>query len=436
MRSWVASCLLVTATTLSLPALAAYANGHIDLSVAVGQPQQHVFYVTEKIPVTAGPLTLYYPKWIPGDHGPDGPIGNMAGLFFKAGGKTLAWNRDPVDMYTFHLDIPQGVDMLTVNFDMLPSHGNDSITPQLLVLEWNQVALYPAGLPTAKITFDPSITLPVGWHYATALDEGSHDGNTYKFAPVSFNNLVDSPLMAGEYFRQVDLSAGNPVHHYLDVVADAPKDLAMTPPELQGMRNLIVQAQRLFDSHHYGSYRFLLSLSDRLQGHGGGLEHHQSSDNGLFADLFLDKQVFLGEASLMPHEYVHSWNGKFRRPAKLWQPDFQTPEQTRMLWVYEGLTNYWAGVLTARSGLFTPGQFRAMLAFTAAGQSHRPGREWRPLIDTTVGEPMGGFGVEYGNWRRGDDYYDEGILIWLGVDVKLRELTHDRRSLDTFAKLF
>jgi predicted metalloprotease with PDZ domain len=202
------------------------------------------------------------------------------------------------------------------------------------------------------------------------------------------------------------------------------------------MRNLIVQANQLFDSHHYHSYRFLLALSDRMRGHGGGLEHHQSSDNGLFANTLVNKQVFLGEASLMPHEYVHSWNGKFRRPAKLWQPNFETPEHTRLLWVYEGLTNYWGNVLAARSNLFTPDQFRAMLAYTAAGQDHRPGREWRPLIDTTVGEPMGGFGVEYGNWRRGTDYYDEGVLIWLGVDVKIRELTHDKRSLDDFAQRF
>lgn len=436
MRSLVAAGLFVATMTLPLQALAGYAGGRIDLAVAVTKPGQHVFYVTEKIPVTPGPLTLYYPKWIPGEHGPNGPIGNVAGLFFKADGKALAWRRDPVDMFTFHLDVPQGVSTLTVDFELLPSRGDISLTPQMVVLEWNQVALYPAELPTAKIQIQPRITLPAGWHYATALDTTSHAGSTYTFAPVSFNNLVDSPLMAGEYFREVDLSPGNSVHHYLDMVADAPGDLAITPDELEGMRNLIVQANRLFDSHHYHSYRFLLSLSDHLAGHGGGLEHHQSSDNGLFADLLVNKQVFLGEASLMPHEYVHSWNGKFRRPAKLWQPDFQTPEHTRLLWVYEGLTNYWGNVLAARSGLFTPDQFRAMLAYTAAGQNHRPGREWRPLIDTTVGEPMGGFGVDYGNWRRGSDYYDEGVLIWLGVDMKIRELTHDRRSLDDFAKRF
>jgi predicted metalloprotease with PDZ domain len=436
MRSLVAACLLVAASVLPLEALAGYSGGRIDLAVAVTKPEQHVFYVTEKIPVTPGPLTLYYPKWIPGEHGPNGPIGNVAGLFFRADGKALAWQRDPVDVFTFHLDVPQGVSALTVEFELLPSRSDVSLTPQMAVLEWNQVALYPAGLPTAKIEIQPRITLPSDWHYATALDTASKSGSTYTFAPVSFNNLVDSPLMAGEYFREVDLSPGNPVHHYLDMVADAPGDLAITPDELEGMRNLIVQANRLFGSHHYHSYRFLLSLSDHLAGHGGGLEHHQSSDNGLFADLLVNKQMFLGEASLMPHEYVHSWNGKFRRPAKLWQPDFQTPEHTRMLWVYEGLTNYWGNVLAARSGLFTPDQFRAMLAYTAAGQDHRPGREWRPLIDTTVGEPMGGFGVDYGNWRRGSDYYDEGVLIWLGVDTKIRELTHDRRSLDDFAKHF
>ncbi|TAN04135.1 MAG: hypothetical protein EPN36_10055, partial [Rhodanobacteraceae bacterium] len=326
MRSFVVAGLLVAASILPLQALAGYAGGQIGLAVSIGKPQQHVFYVTEKIPVTPGPLTLYYPKWIPGEHGPDGPIGNMAGLFFKADGKTLNWKRDPVDMYTFHLDIPQGVKTLTADFELLPSRGDVSITPKLAVLEWNQVALYPAGLPTAKIEVEPTITLPAGWHYATALDTAKHVGDNYTFAPVSFNNLVDSPLMAGEYFREIDLSPGNPVHHDLDMFADAPKDLAITAPEVQGMRNLIVQANRLFDSHHYKSYRFLLSLSDQLSGHGGGLEHHQSSDNGLFADLFTKPQVFLGEASLMPHEYVHSWNGKFRRPAKLWQPNFQTPE--------------------------------------------------------------------------------------------------------------
>ncbi|MGH8192497.1 MAG: M61 family metallopeptidase, partial [Rhodanobacteraceae bacterium] len=244
MRLLVAACLLAATTMFSPLALAGYANGRIDLAVSVGKPKQHVFYVTEKIPVTPGPLTLYYPKWIPGEHGPDGPIGNVAGLFFKADGKPLTWHRDPVDMYTFHLDIPQGVSTLTVNFDLLPSRSDDSITPRLLVLEWNQVALYPASLPTAKIDFVPSITLPAGWRYATALDTASHAGSTVTFAPVTFNNLVDSPLMAGEYFRQVDLSPGNPVHHYLDMVADAPQDLAITQPELQGMHSLIVQANR------------------------------------------------------------------------------------------------------------------------------------------------------------------------------------------------
>ncbi len=430
--------LALIATT---PALAGYAKGPIDLTVKVTAPQQHVFYITEKIPVTPGKLTLYYPKYIPGEHGPTGPIDNMAGLVFNAGGKTLAWSRDPVDMYTFRLDIPKGADSLTIHFDFLSPVGGGaftagvSMTPRIVDLEWNQVALYPAGLPTKDIDFRPRITLPSGWQYGTALVTQSTNGDTYAFAPVTFNNLVDSPLIAGEYFRKVDLAPGDSVHRYLDMVADYPGALAIGPAYTQDYRNLIAQADRLFASHHYKNYHFLLTLSDHT-GH-FGLEHHQSSDDRINADLFLDKQTMLGEASLLPHEYTHSWNGKFRRPAKLWQPDFQKPEHTRMLWVYEGLTNYWGEVLAARSGLWSASQYRAMMAFYAAEMDHHPGREWRPLIDTAVAaQLLYGSPAFYKNWRRGTDFYDEGALIWLGVDTKIRELTHNKRSLDDFAKKF
>ncbi|MEO8748644.1 MAG: M61 family peptidase [Rhodanobacter sp.] len=436
MRALLASCSVVVAGLFSLPAIAGYAKAPIDLAVTVSAPQQHIFRVTEKIPVTPGPLTLYYPKWIPGEHAPRGPISSVAGLFFHANGKVISWQRDPEDMYTFHVDIPKGANSLTVNFDLLPASNDISLTPRLMVLEWNEVALYPADLPTAKIEFRPSLTLPSGWQYGTALVTTASDGDTHTFAPVTFNNLVDSPVMAGMYFRQVDLSPGNPVHHYLDMVADYPQALELGPKYTQDLRNLIEQANRLFDSRHYDNYHFLLSLSDETQGHGGGLEHHQSSDNRLFSDLFLSQEKMRGEAGLLPHEYVHSWNGKFRRPDKLWQPDFEQTQHPRMLWVYEGLTNYWGDVLAARSGLSTAADYRATLAYNAATMDHTMGRQWRPLIDTTVGEPMGGFGVYYGNWHRGGDYYPEGALIWLGVDTKIRELTDNKRSLDDFAKKF
>ncbi|MEO9079642.1 MAG: M61 family peptidase [Rhodanobacter sp.] len=436
MRTFLASCSLVMAGLFSLPAMAEFAKGPIDLAVTVTAPQQHIYRVTEKIPVTPGPLTLYYPKWIPGEHAPRGPIANLAGLFFHADGHAISWQRDPVDMYTFHVVVPKGVHALTVNFDLLPSSNDISLTPRLMVLEWNEVALYPAGLPTAEIEFHPSLTLPSGWRYGTALVTTSSDGDTHTFGPVTFNNLVDSPVMAGAYFRQVDLSPGNPVHHYLDMVADYPQALELGPTYTANLRNLIVQANRLFDSRHYQNYHFLLSLSDETKGHGGGLEHHQSSDNRLFSDLFLNPAKMRGEAGLLPHEYVHSWNGKFRRPDQLWQPDFEKTQHPRMLWVYEGLTNYWGDVLAARSGLSTAADYRATLAYTAATMDYTPGRQWRPLIDTTVGVPMGGFGVDYANWHRGGDYYPEGALIWLGVDTKIRELTGNKHSLDDFAKRF
>lgn len=432
---------LAALVPLAAPAaLAGYAKAPIDLSVSVTSPQQHVFYVTEKIPVTPGELTLYYPKYIPGEHGPTGPVNNVAGLTFRAAGETLAWQRDPEDMYTFRVDVPKGAHTLTVNFQFLSPVGGGaftagvSMTPRIVDLEWNQVALYPAGLPTKDIVVRPSITLPAGWKYGSALVTESSSGDTYSFAPVSFNNLVDSPLIAGEHFRQVDLAPGNSVHRYLDMVADYPKALDIGS-YLENFRDLVVQANDLFASHHYKNYHFLLTLSDHT-GH-FGLEHHQSSDDRINADLFLNKQTMLGEASLLPHEYTHSWNGKFRRPAKLWQPDFEKPEHTRMLWVYEGLTNYWGEVLAARSGLWTSADYRDVLAYYAATMNHHPGRRWRPLIDTTTAAQLlydsPGF---YKNWRRGTDFYDEGALIWLGVDTKIRELTGNKRSLDDFAKRF
>lgn len=280
MRTAAMFCFLAMAGLLAAPAVAGYAGTPIDLAVSVGAPQQHVYRVSETIPVTPGPLTLYYPKWIPGEHGPRGPISSVAGLYFRVDGKTLDWQRDPVDMYAFHVDVPKGAQVLNVDFDLLPASNDISLTPRLMVLEWNEVALYPAGRPTARIEFRPRLTLPAGWRYGTALTTSSSTGDTHTFAPVTFNNLVDSPVMAGEYFSQVDLAPGNPVHHYLDMVADYPQALEPGPKYTADLRNLVVQANRLFDSHHYGAYHFLLSLSDETKGHGGGLEHHQSATTG------------------------------------------------------------------------------------------------------------------------------------------------------------
>lgn len=433
----------LAATTIAVaPAWASYARKPINLAVNIAHPRQHVFYVTEKIPVTPGSLTLYYPKYIPGEHGPAGPIVNLTGLVMHANNKTLTWHRDPVDMDAFHINIPKDVNTLTINFDFLsPVAGGViaegiSMTPNIVDLEWNEVALYPAGIPTAKIVFWTRITLPRGWRYGTALATKSNSNGTHVFEPVTFNNLVDSPLIAGKYFKQINLAPESAVHRYLDMVSDYNDALNIGKKYTEEYSNLIVQAKRLFDSHHYKNYHFLLTLSDYIDHF--GLEHHQSSDDRVNADLFSNKRTMLVEASLLPHEYTHSWNGKFRRPAQLWQPNFQIPEHTRMLWVYEGLTTYWGQVLAARSGLWTAADYRAMIAYNSAIRAHRPGRAWRSMIDTTVSSPLlYGSPRFYANWRRSRvDFHNEAAFIWFDVDIKIRELTHDKHSLDDFAKLF
>lgn len=415
--------------------------GTLKLAVDVSDASRKLFHVRETIPVKPGPLTLYYPKWIPGEHSPSGPIVNVAGLVFTANGKTLPWRRDLADMFTFHLDVPKGVSTLDVAFDFLSPNGGGefgqsvSVTPKIVDLEWNQVLLYPADYWSRDIRIQPSIKLPAAWQFGTALIADSKHGDEIGFKPVTLNNLVDSPLIAGQYFKQVDLAPGAKVPVYMDIVADGAEDLAITPKQTDHYRALVQQAYKLFGSHHYDQYHFLYTLSDNT-GH-FGLEHHQSSDDRIGADFFTNPDSTMLEAGLLPHEYVHSWNGKFRRPADLWTPNFNVPMKDDLLWVYEGLTQYFGPVLTARSGLWNAQQFRDALAETAAYMDHRPGRTWRPLQDTADEAQILYYAPgSWGNWRRGTDFYPEGTLVWLDVDTKLRELSHDKRSLNDFAREF
>ena len=420
---------------------AAHAAGPITLDVDLRDAGRQLFHGHEVIPVQPGALTLYYPKWIPGEHSPSGPLENLAGLKIMAGGKQLAWRRDPKEMWAIHLTVPQGVSSLELGFDFLsPDAGGEfgqsvSATPDIADLEWNQVLLYPAGAASKDITFQPSVKLPEGWHYATALETASSDAEGAHFKAVSLENLVDSPLIAGSHFRRVDLSPDKvPVH--LNLVADTEEDLDMSATQIQGMKNLVKQAYALFGSHHYGHYDFLLTLSDNT-GH-FGLEHHQSSDDRSFADLYITPETSLVGSHLLPHEYVHSWNGKFRRPAGLATPDFDSvPMEGDLLWVYEGLTEYFGNVLTARSGTISADQYRQLLALDAATMDHRPGRSWRPLQDTTDEAQILYYAPrQWATWRRVQDFYTEGELIWLDVDTKLRELSGGRKSMDDFAHAF
>jgi predicted metalloprotease with PDZ domain len=429
---------LTVLTALLAAPFALAQSGAILLSVDGTDNPQKLLRIHESIPVSPGPVTLYYPKWIPGEHGPDGPIDNVAGLKFEAGGKVIPWTRDTLDVFTFHVDVPAGASQLDASFDFIETEGY-SATDKLFVLEWNEVLFYPAGAPSSQITFDPTLTVPDGWKYGTPLPVDSEKRNKIKFKPVSLELLVDSPVITGEYYRAIDITpAGEPVHHELDLVADSEAALEISPEVQKGMVNLVAEAGKLFGTRHYRDYHFLLTLSDHVQHF--GLEHHESNDSRLPERALLGPGAGMMVGTLLPHEYVHSWNGKFRRPGDLATPDFEKPMQDDLLWVYEGLTEYLGPMLGARSGLMTPEQYHEMLASDAASLGPgRPGRTWRPLQDTAsaiIGEGPGGGRGGWTNWRRSSDYYPEGDLLWLEVATVIHQVTNGQKSIDDFCHLF
>ncbi len=414
--------------------------GTLRLAVDATDLPHAIFAVHETLPVSgAGPLTLLYPKWLPGNHSPTGPIDKLAGLMITAAGKPIAWKRDPVDVYAFHLDVPAGVSSLDLDFQFLSPvstrEGRVMMTPDMLSLEWNTVALYPAGYFSRQVQVEASVKLPDGFTQASALEIASVSGPITRFQATSFETLVDSPLIAGRNFKSIDLDPGGPVRVSLNVIADRPENLIVRPDQIAAHRALVQQAYRLYGSHHYGHYDFLFSLSDKLGGI--GVEHHQSSENGVDPKYFNDWDNSPAGRDLLAHEYTHSWNGKFRRPADLWTPSFNVPMRGSLLWVYEGQTQYWGFVLAARSGLLTRQQTLDAIAATAATYDSRVGREWRALEDTT-NDPVIAMRrpLSWLSWQRSEDYYSEGQLIWLDVDTLIRQLSGGKRSLDDFAKSF
>lgn len=410
--------------------------GTLTLAVDVTDLDRRIFRVRETMPVAGpGPLVLLYPKWLPGRHRPHGPIRNLAGLQIRAAGQPLVWRRDPVDVYAFHLDVPAGVDALELEFQFLAPTADDQgrivTTPEMLNLQWEVAALYPAGYFTRQIPVAATVTLPAGWEAATALRPTGRDGGTVRYETVPFDVLVDSPIFAGAHHRFVELAPDV----QLNILADAPAQLAATDEQLAKHRELVRQTTALFGGRHYDHYDFLLALSDHLGGI--GLEHQRSSENGVDPDYFLDWSGSVSDRDLLAHEFVHSWNGKYRRPADLWTPDFRTPMRDTLLWVYEGQTQFWGYVLAARSGLMSKEEVLASLASTAAYFDNLPGREWRPLEDTTL-DPVIALRQPKGwpTWQRSEDYYSEGLLVWLEVDAILRAETDGSRSLDDFARAF
>ena len=413
----------------------------VTIAVDATAAPRKVFHASLKIPASPGDLTLYYPKWIPGEHAPDGPVIDLAGLKFGAGGKILKWRRDLVDGFTIHVEVPAGISEISAELDFLSPaifeggfSAGSSATDKLAVISWNQVLLYPKGWQSDDINYSASLKLPDGWKFGTPLPVASHSGNEIKFATVSLTTLVDSPVITGEFLKVVPL-AQDPVTE-MDIAADSAAALEAPAEVWDHYKHLVEQAQRLFGAHHYRDYHFLYTLSDHVAHF--GLEHHESDDSRVDERALVDDASRKLSASLLPHEYVHSWNGKYRRPADLATPDYERPMQDDLLWVYEGLTNYLGFVLTARSGLLTEEQDRDDLAITADMLDHHtPGRVWRNLQDTADAAPQLYFAPRaWQSWRRGTDFYDEGTLSWLWADVIIRQQTKGAKSLDDFCELF
>lgn len=414
--------------------------GTITLAVDVTDLDRHIVTVHETIPVQkAGDIVLLYPQWVPGDHGPTGPLANLAGLAIAANGQRIDWQRDPVNVHAFHVAVPEGATALDVTFQYLSpastGEGRVEMTPDMVDLAWNTVVLYPAGVFNRGITVAPSLTIPQGWQFGTALETTGATGATTRFKPVTMNTLVDSPVYAGRNFSRIDLAPGAATPVHLDIVADRPGDLAISADELAKHRALVQQAVRTFGAQHYNHYDFLLALSGQLGDI--GLEHHRSSENGVDRGYFTGWDKESAVRDLLPHEYTHSWNGKFRRPADLWAPNFNVPERDSLLWVYEGQTQYWGQVLAARSGLWSRADALDAIAADAASMQTEIGRLWRPLQDTTNDPVINERRPQsWNSWERQEDYYTEGLLIWLDADTLIRERTHGQKSLNDFARSF
>jgi predicted metalloprotease with PDZ domain len=418
-----------------------YAPGTIKVEVDATNLAQRIFRVKETIPVQAGELTLLYPEWIPGGHSPRGAIDKVAGITFSANGQKLAWKRDTLDVHAFHVTVPEGVQSLTAQFDFLTptdrSQGRIVMAPSMLNLQWISTLLYPAGHYGHQIQFDPIVTYPAGWTAYTALDVESTSGSTINYQDVPLDILADSPVYAGRYAKQIDLTpVGSKVPVRLDVIADAAKYLETKPEQVKVHKEMVAQALKLYGAQHYDHYDLLFSLSGQMGGN--GLEHQRSSENGTGTGYFTDWKEKVGFDDLLAHEYTHSWNGKYRRPADLWTPNFNVPMQDSLLWVYEGQTQYWGNVLAARSGMRPlPASIDALALVAATYADNRPGLSWRNVQDTTNDPIIASRAPRaYRNYQMSEDYYSAGQMMWLEADALIRNQTGNRKSLDDFAKAF
>jgi predicted metalloprotease with PDZ domain len=423
---------------LALATLPVLAQTPIRIIADLTEAPRRLYHAEIDLPVKAGPATFITPEWIPGNHRPTGPVEDITGVVFSANGKTIPWRRDDENLYEFHVDVPAGVTTLHAHLDCIVLARADD---QIAVLEWEKLLLYPAHMPVKQIAIQPSVTVPAGWGIGTALtpttayDPNAKVGGTLQFEPTNVEQLQDSPIIAGKYFHEFALAPEITPKHYIDVVSDEPRDSNLRPDLLAEISNLVRETGAAYNSRHYNVYHFLLTLSD-LTG-GEGLEHGQSSDNGVDELAFASQQRQLAESDLLAHEFTHSWNGKYRRPYNLYQDDFSKMQQGSLLWVYEGMTQYLGNVLAARSGLKSAQGYRDLLAASAAQLDYKSGRQWRSTEDTAIAASiLRSKGTAWSNWRRGQDYYQEGELFWLDADTKIRELTDDKKSLTDFLHIF
>lgn len=412
------------------------------LTVDASEAPRKVFHARLAIPAKPGDFVLLYPKWIPGEHGPNGPLVDTAGIYFRANGQALKWHRDPVEMYAFHVEVPAGVSSIEASLDFLSPvetpggfSAGSSATEKLAVLAWNWLVLYPKGHGSDDVGVKATLQLPAGWAWASALPAESAAQGTVEFKTASLTTLVDSPVQLGQFLKKVPLQADKTPAHELDILADSAAALQMQPQQEQAFQNLVAEAGALYGAHHYRGYHFLLTLSDHVAHF--GLEHHESNDSRTSEGFLTDPVQWALGAGLLPHEFTHSWNGKYRRPAGLATADYADPMQGNLLWVYEGLTEYFGYVLTARSGLQPVDLWRDHMANVAMTFAVRPGRNWRPLEDTgTHAQQLYSSSQAFTNYRRTVDFYDEGALLWLEVDTILRRESGGKKSMDDFAHLF
>ena len=424
--------------TLSASGILQAQKAPIRITADLSEAPRKVYHAEIDIPVQPGPVSLTTPKWIPGNHRPTGPVDDITGVVFTANGKVLPWRRDDQDLYEFHVTVPAGVTTLHAHLDCIVTAR---VSQKLAVLEWEKLLLYPANTPVKEIPIQPSVTVPAGWGIGTALtptdgyDPQSPKGGTTHFATTTVEQLEDSPVITGQYFHEFALAPEVTPKHYIDVVSDSPEDSKLRPALLVELNNLVRETGAAYGSRHYNVYHLLLTLSDVAGGE--GLEHGQSSDNGVGEKGFSDEAHQLGESDLLAHEFTHSWNGKYRRPYNLYQDDFEKMQQGSLLWVYEGMTQYLGNVLAARSGLKSQEQYRDILAMSAANLDYKPGREWRSTEDTAIAASiLRGGNPAWSNWKRGQDYYQEGELFWLDADTLIRQKTDNKKSLTDFLHIF